>query len=301
MVNYWWASQGRNYPEAIEARTLFTNPRHDRATEESRTMIKDLRPGDIVFHHHEGHLRAVSRVTEPWKASPRPPESPKWYPDEPDEGWLVEIEPIRKGVDLHFTEVAKLIRNGPDRPFHSGGAPARGRFLSALSEDEGLALLAAVGLSSPAAVEEGIYGRPDEWGGGDTDDVSLAAVRREQADLRRHLLSGRSTAPCAICGEERPARLLVAGHIKPRSECTEEERKDFRSVAMLVCSLGCDALFGWGYIVVDADGRVSRGIPAETKDVEAAVDLLIGKTCGAHNEHTDAHFATHAELSLASI
>lgn len=67
---------------------------------------------------------------------------------------------------------------------------------------------------------------------------------------------------------------------------------------MLVCSLGCDALFGWGYIVVDAAGRVRRGIPSETKDVERAVDLLVGKLCAAHDERTAPNFAAHAELFL---
>lgn len=300
MVNYWWASQGDNYRIVIPLGTLWTCPRHDGSVDVARGLIKSLEPGDIVFHHGEKFLRAVSRVRDSWKPYLRPEGYPNKREGEGDDGWLVTVDPIRTDLMLHFTRVAQLIRVGGSAPLNINGKPQE-KYLSALSEEDGLALLAELGLPSFGTTGEGsFFGRPDEfWGGGDTDAVSLGDVRKEQADLRRHLLRGRFTAPCSICGEERPSRLLIAGHIKPRRECTEQERKDFRSVAMLVCSLGCDALFGWGYIIVNAEGRVRRGISAETKDVEAAVDLLIGRPCGAYNAHTAPNFAAHSDLHLA--
>ncbi|WP_188539418.1 MrcB family domain-containing protein [Kocuria dechangensis] len=131
------------------------------------------------------------------------------------------------------------------------------------------------------------------WSGEETDAQAPATIRREQRELRRSLLKDRPTAPCALCGEVLPARLLIAGHIKPRSMCTEEERMDFTSAAMLVCALGCDALFECGYIVVDANGQVCRGRAAETKGLERAVDRLIGRTCTAHDVSTVANFEVH--------
>lgn len=88
--------------------------------------------------------------------------------------------------------------------------------------------------------------------------------RRVVESARQHLLRQRDTAPCAIFGEVLPVRLLVAGHIKPRNRCTEQERVDFTATARLICALRCDALFEWGYIVVGADGQVRPGWPAET-------------------------------------
>lgn len=300
LVNYWWASQSVNYPTVIRLGTLWTCPREDGSVDASRGLIKSLQPGDIVFHHYESYLRAASCVTESWKPWKRPEGYPIIFEGEGDDGWLVTVNPIRTNFMLHFKRVAELIRIGPGAPLNRLGRPQQ-KYLSALSEEDGLALLNELGLPASGTGSEGLFGRPDDWDGGDTDGVSLGSVRREQSDLRRHLLKGRATATCSLCGEERPDKLLVAGHIKPRSECTEEERKDFRSVAMLVCSLGCDALFGWGYVVVNPAGRVGRGTHAETKDVEAAVDMLIGKTCSAHNEHTAPHFATHAGQHLGSI
>ncbi len=297
-MNYWWASQGMNYDEAIREGTLWTCPRAGKNTDRARLLIQSLQPGDIVFHYQKSHLRAVSRVTAPWRPWSRPEENPKVYPEEGDDGWLVTVDPLQTGLTLHYSRAAELIRNGPGSPINAAGHPQQ-KFLSALSEEDGRSLLNELGVDAPALTSEGLYGRPDEWDGEDTDGVSLGTVRQEQADLRKYLLASRSAAPCSICGEDRPAKLLVAGHIKPRSACTEEERRDFRSVAMLLCSLGCDALFGWGYIYVDNAGLVRRGITAETTDVQAAVDLLIGKTCSAHNEQTAPRFAAHAELSCA--
>lgn len=297
MVNYWWASQNDNYRLVIPLGTLWTCPRPNGTVPVSRGLIKSLEPGDIVFHHAESFLRAVSRVKESWKPYPRPEGYSSKREGEGDDGWLVTVDPIRTDQMLHYTRVAQLIRVGDSAPLNINRVPQQ-KYLSTLSEEDGLALLAELDLPAPGTTDGGsLFGWPDDfWEGGDTDAVSLGNVREEQEYLRRHLLQGRVTASCSICGKELPERLLIAGHIKPRRECTEQERKDFRSVAMLVCSLGCDALFGWKYITVNAEGRVRRGIPAETKNVEAAVDLLIGRPCGAYNAHTAPNFAAHSDL-----
>lgn len=295
MVNYWWASQGVNYHTAISQGTLWTCPRGNGSVDVSRGLIKSLQPGDVVFHHYRSRVRAVSQVTEPWRAWKRPEGYPRIHEVEDDDGWLVTVEPIRTDIELHFKRVAELIRLGPGSPLNSRGQPQQ-KYLSALSEVDGLSLLSEVGLSVPSPTDESLFGRPDDWGGGGTDEIALGTIRREQGDLRRSLLNGQTVALCSICGESRPAKLLIAGHIKPRSKCTEEERRNFQSVAMLICSLGCDALFEWGYIYVDVGGKVRRGCPAETDHVRDAVDLLIGKTCRAYDEFTASNFAVHAEL-----
>ncbi|WP_368824586.1 hypothetical protein [Kocuria cellulosilytica] len=194
--------------------------------------------------------------------------------------------------------MAELINHGSPGPFTSKGKPAL-KYASPLNEEEGLRLLqeAGVSLSPDGANAESLLGCPaTSWVGEGSDGEALGTVRREQAHLRRHLLQGRTAAPCSICGEVLPARLLIAGHIKPRNLCTEEERVDFTAAAMLICVLGCDALFEWGYIVVDTTGHVDLGRPAETKDLEAAVDQLVGKTCTVHNASTATNFEAHRSL-----
>lgn len=155
--------------------------------------------------------------------------------------------------------------------------------------------LQAQGLISGS--DDGFLGRSDAfWDGDETDSVALGKVRAEQTDLRNYLLQGRAVARCSICAAEVPSRLLVAGHIKPRSACSEAERRDYPAAAMLICSLGCDALFEWGYIVVDRAGRVRPSRDPETAGVRESVMAVSGRACLAFNQNTSANFAWHEAL-----
>ena len=48
---------------------------------------------------------------------------------------------------------------------------------------------------------------------------------------------------------------LVAAHIKKRAACSLEEKKDYKSIVMPMCSFGCDYLYERGYIAV-SDGKI---------------------------------------------
>ncbi len=249
--------------------------------------------GDVVFHYQIGFLRAVSIVVEEWRDYPRPVEYSR-RDGEGDDGWLVSVEAVATDLDLGFRRVGELINKGNSGPLGSNGIPAQ-KYLSRLSAEEGVALLDELKVMLPLS-EEGLLGRPPGfWDGAETDSEALVKIRKEQGELRHKLLRGRSNADCAVCGSTLPARLLIAGHIKPRSKCTDDERRDCRA-AMLVCNLGCDALFEWGYIVVDSGGRVRPSRTPETGSVKAAVSALSGRMCSAFNRHTSAKFAEHARL-----
>lgn len=297
-MNFWWATQTTNYPEAIARGTLWTCPRaHGKALKESRRLIKDLRVGDVVFHYQSGFLRAVSTVTSEWREYPRPAEYAA-REGEGDDGWLVSVEPVTTGLALGFRRVGDLINKGNSGPLGTNGVPAQ-KYLSRLSEEEGIVLLAELNVNLPFA-DDGLLGRRfGFWDGAETDRDVLSKIRKEQSDLRSILLRGRASADCSICGASFPARLLIAGHIKPRSKCDDEERRDYHS-AMLVCSLGCDALFEWGYVVVDRGGSVRASRTPETLAVQAAVSALSGKICTALNERTAAKFAEHARIARES-
>lgn len=292
-MNFWWATQTTNYPEAIANGTLWTCPRaNNKPLKESRRLIKELRAGDVVFHYQKEFLRAVSTVKEAWRDYPRPLEYIR-REGEGDDGWLVTVERIDQDIQpMHFRRVGELISNGNGGPLGTNGIPAQ-KYLSPLSKEEGEALLAALGVWLPSE-NAGLLGKPSSyWSGDETDGEALVKIRQEQGELRRGLLRGRNVADCSICGTTLPARLLIAAHIKPRSKCTDEERRDYQS-AMLVCDLGCDALFEWGYIVVDSTGIVCPKRAPETESVRIAVTALTGKNCSAFNPHTSSKFEAHA-------
>ncbi|WP_394253534.1 hypothetical protein [Arthrobacter pityocampae] len=298
---YWYASQGvvRTFNASIDEGILWTCERpQGKWTGEDRTNIRHMGEGDIVFHHSKSYLRAVSVVIASWEDAPRPTSHYPGLDGEEDDGWLVKVQPLETGLKLSYKDVAQLIELGSPGPFTAAGMPQHKKFLSRLGDADGNQLLHHLGLEY---VDEGLYGRPSaEWLGDDTDGLSISTIRNEQSALRRHLLNGRPVAPCSLCQTELPACLLVAGHIKPRTLCSEQERKDYRA-AMLICSLGCDALFEWGYIVVNANGRLEPGIPAETRPLEAAVAKLSGRGCTAYDEVTAPRFEFHRRLKVGQL
>ncbi|WLS43264.1 HNH endonuclease signature motif containing protein [Micromonospora profundi] len=118
--------------------------------------------------------------------------------------------------------------------------------------------------------------------------------RGEQPALRRRLLGSMAEAECAICGETYPARFLWAAHIKPRSVCTDTERRDLTHVGMLACVFGCDALFEAGYISINENGHiVTSASEPEHKAIANKLANLEGRPVSAHTKASAAYFAWH--------
>lgn len=152
-----------------------------------------------------------------------------------------------------------------------------------------------VATAADAEVEDGrVVAAPDDPAAEDfavLDGEALRKYRREQGRLRRLLLDGAEVAACALCGRDFPAALLVAAHVKRRSEATEQERRDLRNVAMLACSFGCDRLFELGYVTVDEGGAVVTA--ATGGPLDAHLRLLEGRMTYAFHERSARYFEWH--------
>lgn len=96
---------------------------------------------------------------------------------------------------------------------------------------------------------------------GDLDRKVIGWHRKEQQRARKRLLKGKSEGTCFLCGRLMSAEFLIAAHIKRRSECTAEEKRDIDAVMMLACKFGCDYLFEIGYIGIQSGFlRVSNNL-----------------------------------------
>lgn len=203
------------------------------------------------------------------------------------------MQPLTTDVQIPRDAYKRILRNGEGGPLASTGTAAQ-KYLSSLTDGEGDALLAQAGLAdltNDGAGDAGpVRGVP-------TDRVSAGRVRVEQAALRAHLLGTASTAACGLCGRVVPTELLVAGHIKPRALCSEEERWNFEAAAMLFCLLGCDVLFEKRYIAVDDDGRITAGRKTEYATLSDVVERLLGQPCSGFTDERAPAFSAHAELA----
>lgn len=126
------------------------------------------------------------------------------------------------------------------------------------------------------------------------DTVLPGNGRKEQAFLRKYLFKGKKTGCCGICGRDLPVDMLITSHIKQRSECTNEERVDYENVVMPMCKFGCDDLYEKGYIYVDDLGKVRINSKKKTtKDMDAMLDKIEGKSCSYFIEESKKYFEAH--------
>ncbi|WP_201468158.1 HNH endonuclease signature motif containing protein [Janibacter melonis] len=246
----------------------------------------------MVFHYNKGAVRAVSTVEQAATPLVRP-DTYRPPTDDSEMGWVVLVRVEDSTIVIPGAEVANTLTRRT-ATLDKNGQPNR-RYLSELSASDAYKLLQAA--HQPVLEEETIAGRPiSEFldPSDPTDSVRWGKYRAEQRILRSLLLAERAEAPCDLCGNRLPARVLVAAHIKPRRDCTEAERKDFANVAMLLCALGCDALFEWGYIKVDPQGVIRRGTRTRNAYLADRVATLDGRRCRKHSKVTAAYFEARA-------
>ncbi|GEM_PF-2814131 len=133
----------------------------------------------------------------------------------------------------------------------------------------------------------------------DTDGFRPATFRFEQALLRSILFFGMKDCDCAICGRRYPINFLVAAHIKKRSLCNINERRD-PNIVMPACVFGCDPLFEKGYLTVNQKGIVtSTGRIIVDNHVKKYIGDCHGQICSHHHEHSHHYYAAHAEKHQA--
>lgn len=124
------------------------------------------------------------------------------------------------------------------------------------------------------------------------DGQSTHTYRKDQVKLRQSLLAGRTHAPCVICGEIFPSEFLWAAHLKKRTACIEEEKRDHENIARLMCKFGCDDLYEKGYLSV-VEGKIRLLKKSGSVIVDKKLQLLEGRTCTAWNPKTSPYFTWH--------
>lgn len=128
---------------------------------------------------------------------------------------------------------------------------------------------------------------------GAADRRAEVLVRKEQGKLRRLLFGDARSATCVLCGRSYPVSLLVAAHIKPRAECTLEERNDWRDNVVPMCCFGCDALFERRIVFV-RDGKIKLAANGLGSAVDTYLKQLRGQACAHWSENSAKYFEWHA-------
>ena len=134
----------------------------------------------------------------------------------------------------------------------------------------------------------------------ETDKNVTTKRRLEQGFLKKYLFGNNTVSTCACCGKKYPVSYLITAHIKKRTFCNEDERKDM-NVVFPMCKFGCDELFENGYIVVK-DGIISSlNKKPSTDDIEIYINTIINKQCKYYNSNTEKYFKWHFDFHINKI
>ena len=124
-------------------------------------------------------------------------------------------------------------------------------------------------------------------------DLSLDAVtkrRVEQHIFSEYLFAGKESVNCSICHKDYSSDLLVVGHIKKRSDCSDIEKKDL-NVVMPVCKFGCDDLYEKGYILINNNGLIVLNPNIKlTSDTHTYINRILGNKCSRFSKKNKKYF-----------
>ena len=126
-----------------------------------------------------------------------------------------------------------------------------------------------------------------------TERTVSSNARLEQSWLRSQLFSNNTIFNCACCKKRLNVDLLITAHIKPRKDCSLQERLD-RKIVFPLCKLGCDELFEKRILIV-VDGKfLFKDSPKLTKDLREYSQTLDGQVCDYYDKETEKYFKYHA-------
>ena len=117
--------------------------------------------------------------------------------------------------------------------------------------------------------------------------------RVEQSYLRHILFRDVEQARCSLCGRRLPVGLLIAAHVKPRSECSRRERLDVENIVFSLCLLGCDALYERGLVAVGKGGLILISTAQSSRTLNAVLSRFEGRKCAAWNAAKARYFSWH--------
>lgn len=273
---FWWVNQNRTKEEAEEGFMWSPKTRRDGGYNQFYENMARTKPGDVVFSYFDSRIQGHGIVTEYPTTTAKPSfrQRESWA----DVGWFVEVEfeqfehPISPRE--HAAELAALL---PERyaPVQSTGEGLQGVYLAEISETLAKKIFELSGRepkenlsnaatrrtrAKQAALSRRIERERSERSQeqeirdskhlGETEKETLSKSRRGQGKFRRNVIN--RGPRCRVTGVSEPH--LIASHIKPWKDSSNEERIDGNNGLMLAPHI--DHLFNDGFVSFADDGTV---------------------------------------------
>ncbi len=249
-MSFYWVNLGGTHEEVKEKQFLWA-PHDEQRRLKHWDVVGQVKEGDVIFCAYGTYVQHVAIAQADAFMAKRPVTRKKQ--NEADFGHQVNIvfeqnaQPVLKS-QLAPDFLNRFNESCSTKVFTNKGVAQF--YMSQLSTEAGLFLLETMGLSnSPidTLVDEGSQ-RPVEI----TEREALVLARIGQGVFRQELLA-RWNDSCALTGLRNKA-LLVASHIVPWADATNEERLDVDNGLLLVVHMDC--LFDRGLISFADDGEL---------------------------------------------
>lgn len=249
-----------------------------------------IQPGDVTLFSRQGAVIASAVTTV--KLHNRKLALDLWGTDEDGETWeYVYFVDEVQGHQIpyeRFNRAAGYKENYVIQGFN------------VLDEEKSWKILQSLELASeeyaPEVDREEFETAVRDWDPNEPLDRQTSTSQRvEQPFLRQDLFQNRRRATCCICQRELPVGLLTAAHVKPRADCTDEERVDSPNIVAPMCRLGCHVLYDKGFVGV-RDGRtvvhIGKAMPGA---LEKRLRELEGNDVGVWEGSRPMYFRWHHE------
>jgi hypothetical protein len=316
-MRYWWVNHKQTFKQEFEGGYVWCPKRKKNgALNHFYETLREVQKGDLVFSYAGAALQGVGVAQTPSYSCPRPDEFGKVGEAWDVLGWRADVgfkafpNPLRV-IDV-ARQIAPLL---PERysPIQTTGHGNQGAYLSEISEALARRLLELadrklVGLIKPSRAEESasipIFAGPLvilEWEDQiqatiankssipETTRKALIQARRGQGLFKQAV--ARFEDECRITKVDNGAH-LIASHIKPWRESTDEERLAGGNGLMLTPSI--DHLFDRGFISFADEGDVlispvADRVSLRRMGVECAKPILTGRFNGDQKHFLEYH------------
>ncbi|WP_231890420.1 HNH endonuclease [Delftia sp. GW456-R20] len=276
---YWWVNHKQTFNSEIEGGYIWSPQRKaNGGYNQTYENLRLVKKGDTVISYADGQVKAIGVATSGYRDEGKPEDFGKagdaWHAD----GWLVPVawelleSPVRPKHHMGM-----LAGDLPEKysPIRASGDGNQGVYLASVSQALGEKILDLAGKANDAALElhdeqlveleedqvqQELSASPTL---SSTEIEQLVKARRGQGIYRTNLMQIEKR--CRLTGVSDP-RLLVASHIKPWKESTNDERLDGHNGLLL--SPHVDRLFDRHLISFTDEGQI---IPAGAWVVKAMI------------------------------
>ena len=278
---FWWVNHKKTRDHEVRGGYLWSPYRNTNgAFNQFYENMTHVRPGDVVFSFAHGQIGHVGQVIETAYSSPKPTEFGKAGDAWANEGWLVNVYFVPASKPLipksRIDAISPLLptKYSPIKPDGNGNES----YLSGVSDTLGYLLLSLLEMDGLPAFTNA-HGVNDVQNDAELlDDLQHIKLSTEVPETQRLQLSKARIGQglfrtlvmleeprCRVTGVE-DTRLLIASHIKPWRESSNQERLNRNNGIML--SPHVDALFDKHLLTFEDDGRIQvhASLPADVLD-----------------------------------